>query len=152
MVSNFTAHFWSLKHYQSTSTCLIYRPRGAMSAQSQRTQIHHSGWSAQLLWERKFTTWRLTKWQVNSVVRLFPDFKNKKVHTSSLYIITGLQPDCLCEWWRGLWVGEISPYCLWRCWWNRARGSTALPAEIDTKLLLLRLLFPVPKHWPTAPH
>lgn len=47
-------------------------------------------------WERKFAVWRLTQLQVNSMVRLFPDFKKKKnpekkrkkkekkVHTSSL--------------------------------------------------------------------
>ena len=89
---------------------------------------------------------------VNSVVRLFPGFKIKKDHTSTQYVIAGLQPAGMCEWGTGLWEGEISPYCPWRWWWNGARGSTALQAEIDTKLLLLRLLFTVPKHWPTAPH
>lgn len=138
-------HFWSLIHYLP-----VWFTRGTITAQSQRTTVHHSGgWAARPLWERKLTTWRLTQLQVNSVVRLFPGFKNKKkVHTSSLYVIMGLQPAHV---WGRLWGGQISPCCPWRRWWNRAWGSATLPAEIETKLPLLRLLFTVPKHWPTAP-
>lgn len=102
-------------------------------------------WSAQLLWERKFTTWWLTQLQVNSVVRLFPCFKNKKVHTSSQFVIIGLQ---LAHVWGWLWGGHVSPRDPWRHWW----GGLVLPAEIETKLLLLRLLVTAPQHWPTAPH
>ncbi len=38
-----THHFWSVIHYQFTSTCLIYRPRGIITAQSQGTTVYHSG-------------------------------------------------------------------------------------------------------------
>lgn len=74
--------------------------------------------------------------------------KQKGPHLST--VILGQQPACVSEGWlRG---GQISPRRPWRRWWNRARGGAALPAEIQTKLPLLRLLFAVPKHWPAAPH
>lgn len=50
----------------------------------------------------------------------------------------------------GLPTQLISPCCPWRHRLNRAGGSAALPAEIETTLLLLRLLSREPKHWPTA--
>lgn len=114
---------------------------------SPQLRLCSGGWPIQLLWERKLTTWRLTQLQVNSVVRLFPCFKNKKVHTSSRFVIIGLQ-----HVWGWLWERHTSPCCPWRRWWNTAWGSTVQPAEIETKLLLLRLLVTVPTHWPTAPH
>lgn len=87
---NTTHQFWSLKRYQPISPCVIYRQRGDTTLyRAKGTKVHHSSWAVQLLWERKFTTWQVTQLQVNRVVRLFPGFKNKKVHTSSLYIIKG---------------------------------------------------------------
>lgn len=60
--------------------------------EQQSVKFHSGVWAAQLSWERKFTTWQMTQLQVGSVVRLFPaGFKNKRVHTSSLYVIIGLQ-------------------------------------------------------------
>lgn len=102
-------------------------------------------------WERKFAVWRLTQLQVNSMVRLFPDFKKKKKK----------KPEKKKEGKKGPHLFTLGNYrsvsgpCIRGCS-DRSRSVLAVPegssgtmpeaAQIETKLPLLRVLFTVPKH------